>query len=208
MAWGLIAAAAPSLLGSYGEYRAADKASKAQVEAAQLGVDEQRRQFDALQAALAPYAAGGEAALAAQQELVGLAGPEAQQAAIAGVQGGPQYEALVSTGENAILQNAAATGGLRGGNTQGLLAQYRPQVLSDLINQRYAQYGGLSAQGQNAATMTGTAGLQTAGNVANLFAQQGAAQAGGALAKGQVGNNLVNNAAQTIGFLRGLEGGF
>lgn len=154
-------------------------ASQAQQQSAQAGIDEQRRQFDAVQKLLKPYTEAGTGALTQQQALIGMGTPEAQQQAIAALQGGPQFQALQQQGENAILQNASATGGLRGGNVQGALAEFRPALLSSLINQQYERLGGLSSMGQNAAAGVGNAGLQTGRGVATLLGEQGAAQAGG-----------------------------
>jgi len=99
---------------------------------------------------------------------------------------------MVRQGENALLQNASATGGLRGGNVQSALAQYRPQILSDLINQQYGRLGGLSQMGQAAAGGQAVAGQSMASNVGNLFGQQGAALAGGQLAQGQTVQNAMS----------------
>jgi len=118
--------------------------------------------------------AQGGGALQAYQDLLGLGTPGAQQQAIRGIESSPEYQALLRSGEEGILQNASATGGLRGGNTQGALAQFRPQLLSSLINQRLGQLGGLTQLGQASAA-------GQASSVANLLTQQGAAQAGGAL---------------------------
>ena len=182
---------------------AASEAAGAQTEAAQLGIDEQRRQFDRIQELLAPYVQAGEGGIAGQLALAGVSGPEAEQAQIDRILAGPQFEALVQQGEEGILQNAAATGGLRGGNVQGALAQFRPQILSQLIDQQFGRLGGLSAQGQASAAGVGAAGQATGVNVADLLAQQGAAQAGGALAAGQANVNLFGNLAQTAGQFAG-----
>jgi curli biogenesis system outer membrane secretion channel CsgG len=178
---------------------AAKKAAGQQSAAAQLGIDEQRRQFDALQVLMKPYVGTGTTALGQQAALIGVSGPEAQQAAISALQQGPEFNALVRQGEESILQNAAATGGLRGGNVQGALAQFRPQVLSSLIEQQYNRLGGLSSMGQNAAVGVGNAGMQTGTNISNLLAQQGAAQAGGTLAAGQAWGNTIGSLAGGLG---------
>jgi hypothetical protein len=173
--------------GITGANQAADAAQSAagtQAAAAQAGIDEQRRQFDALQQALAPYSNAGTSALAAQQNLLGLNGAGAQQTAINGIQSSPQFHALQQQGTNAILANASATGGLRGGSTQAALAQFSPQLLSQLIQQQYSNLGGLTSVGQNAAAGVGNAGMQTGSNIANLLQQQGAATAGGQIAQG------------------------
>ena len=178
---------------------AAKKAAGQQAASAQQGIDEQRRQFDALQVLMKPYVGTGTTALGQQAALIGVSGPEAQQKAINALQQGPEFNALVQQGENAILQSAAATGGLRGGNVQGALAQFRPQVLSSLIEQQYNRLGGLSTMGQNAAAGVGTAGMQTGTNIANLLAQQGAAQAGGTLASGQAWGNAIGSIGGALG---------
>ncbi|WP_221175245.1 hypothetical protein, partial [Staphylococcus aureus] len=83
--------------------------------------------------------------------LTALGQNAAQQTAIGNINNSAEMQTYLQQGENAILQNASATGGLRGGNTQAALAQFRPQLLNQLINQRYQNYAGLTALGQNAA---------------------------------------------------------
>jgi hypothetical protein len=131
--------------------------------------------------------------------LIGVSGAEAQQAAINAIEQGPEFAALTRQGEEAILQSAAATGGLRGGNVQGALAQFRPQVLSQLIEQQYNRLGGLASIGQNAAVGVGNAGMQTGTNISNLLAQQGAARAGGTLASGQAFGNVIGSLGGALG---------
>lgn len=185
---------------------AAKSAAGTQAASAQAGIEEQRRQFDLTQKLLGPYAQAGEGALSAQQALIGLAGPEAQAAAIRNIEMSPQFTSMVAQGENALLQNASATGGLRGGNTQAALAQFRPNLLSGLIQQQYENLGGLTKVGLGAASGTGDAGMQTGVNVGNLLQQQGAATAGGQLAAGQ--SFLPQAIASGLGVFSGLGGTF
>ena len=186
------------------------EASQVQQQAAQGGIDEQRRQFDAIQKLLQPYTEAGTGALTQQQALLGMGTPEAQQQAIAALQGSPQFAALQQQGENAILQNASATGGLRGGNVQGALAQFRPALLSSLIDQQYSRLGGLTAIGQNAAAGVGNAGMSTGSNIATLLGRQGQAQAGGILGEQSAltgGINKAFGAVQGAGGFGQLFGG-
>jgi hypothetical protein len=226
------------LIGSQMTSSATRSASETQAGAAQAGIDEQRRQNEAVQQLLAPYVQAGGGALGAyapyqqagagalptlqqyaqagapaleqQQALIGLRGPEAQRAAIASIEGGQQFQAMSRQGENALLQNASATGGLRGGNIQGALAEFRPRLLNELINQQYGRLGGLAATGgtvaqnlassglsatgelarigQASAAGVGTAGTQTGANIANLLGQQGSATAGGIMGQSQAFN--------------------
>lgn len=190
---------------------AVGQASQAQQQSAQAGIDEQRRQFDAIQKLLQPYTEAGTGALTQQQALLGLGTPGAQQQAITALQASPQFQALQQQGENAILQNASATGGLRGGNVQGALAQFRPALLSSLINQQYERLGGLTALGQNAAAGVGNAGMSTGSNIATLLGRQGQAQAGGILGQQSAltgGINQAFGAIQGAGGFGKLFGGF
>ena len=182
---------------------AVGEAAGIQAGAAQAGIDEQRRQFDAVQKLLQPYAAAGTGALAGQQAFLGLQGPEAERAAIERIRGGETFQALAQQGEEALLQRASATGGLRGGNIQGALAQFRPALLSSLIEQQYGRLGGLTTLGQNAAAGVGNAGMQTGTNVANLLGRQGQAQAGGVL--GEQGA-LTGGIGKAFGAIQGAGG--
>lgn len=188
-----------SLLGGIFGSRGASKAARAQTQAAKMGIAEQRRQFDFTREQLAPYAAAGPGALEQQQALVGLLGPEAQQQAIAGVESSPLLQSLMRQGEEAMLQNAAVTGGLRGGNLQEALAQFRPAMLQNALDQYYARLGGLTSLGQQSAAGVAGAGMQTGQNIAGLLEQAGAARAGGALGQASAWSNLFNLPMQMYG---------
>ena len=182
---------------------AASNASAAQMAAAQLGIAEQRRQFNTMRGLLKPYVKAGNAGMEAQLALMGLSGQHDQRQAINGIRQSPLFQSQVQAGENALLQNASATGGLRGGNTEAALAQFRPEMLSQAINAQMAQYGGLASVGQNAAAGVGNNGMIMGSNVANLLQQSGAAQAGGYLAQGQAAANTWGNIAGGAGFMAG-----
>ncbi|MFI8146036.1 hypothetical protein [Acinetobacter sp. ABJ_C5_2] len=184
--------------------KAANQASQAQTESSQAAIDEQRRQFDAIQELMKPYVNAGTTGLAGQQDLLGLNGTDKQQAAINAINNSPAMQTYLQQGENAILQNASATGGLRGGNTQSALSQFRPQLLNQLVNQQYQNLGGMTSLGQNAAAGVGNAGMQSANNIGNLMQQMGAAQAGNAMAQGRASANQW----ATIGNLAGQIGGY
>lgn len=192
-------------MSSRAQKKAANSAANAQIQSSEMGVEEQRRQFDAVQKLLKPYADAGLSGLTGQQNLLGINGTAAQQAAINNINNSSEMQTYLQQGENAILQNASATGGLRGGNTQAALAQFRPQLLNQLINQRYQNLAGMTALGQNAAAGTGNAGMQTASNISNLYQQTGAAQAGAALANGQASANMWNGVTGAIGQVAGMK---
>lgn len=195
---GAASSVAGSAIASNSAKSAANKAAEAETQASTATIAEQRRQFDAMQKLLAPYVQMGNQALTAQGNLIGLGGTAAQQQAIAALQSSPAYTSAISAGENAILQNSSATGGLRGGNLQNALARFRPELLAQLIQSQYANLGGLTAIGQNAAAGTGNAGMQTATSIGNSLTQAGAARASAAIAGGQASVSATNSIASAI----------
>jgi hypothetical protein len=228
-----IAVGGATLISGMAQADAAEGAAAAQSGAAQAGIEEQRRQFDKVQellkpysmagekalGGLAPFAAAGAPALEEQQALLGLRGPEAERAAIERIKGGETFQALAGQGEEALLQRASATGGLRGGNIQGALAQFRPALLSSLIDQQYGRLGGMTALGaettgnlarlgQASAAGTGAAAQTTGTNVATLLGQQGAAQAGAEIAQGKAFGAIPAAISGGLGLFSGLGGKF
>lgn len=202
---GLIAAGT-SVVSSSMQADAAESAAATQSASAAEGIAEQRRQFDEVRKLLSPYVEVGTPALAGQRALIGLSGPAAQQQAIAGLESSPLFQAAVNQGENALLQRASATGGLRGGNIQAALAQFRPQMLQAEIERQYSRLGGLTSLGQQSAAGVGTAGTAMGVNVGNLMQQQGAAQAGGQLAQGAAYGGGLGSIPQGLGMYYGMTG--
>ena len=143
-------------------------------------------------------AQAGAAGVAGQQDLLGLNGPAKQQAAIDAIRTSPQFTSMQQLGENRILANASATGGLRGGNVQGALAQFSPALLSQLIDQQYSRLGGLTTTGANAAAGVGSA-------TANGQAQIGSAQAGQALANGSALQGVFSSGFGALGQYLGQQ---
>jgi hypothetical protein len=228
-----IAVGGATLISGMAQADAAESAAAAQSGSAQAGIEEQRRQFDKVQELLKPYSMAGEKALGGlepfaaagapaleqQQALLGLRGPEAERAAIERIRGGETFKALAGQGEEALLQRASATGGLRGGNIQGALAQFRPQLLSSLIEQQYGRLGGMTALGvettgnvarlgQASAAGTGAAAQTTGANIATLLGQQGAAQAGAEIAQGKAFGAIPAAISGGLGLFSGLGGKF
>lgn len=197
------------ITGANAAAKAAEQAARTQANSAQAGIDEQRRQFDALQKLLQPYTEAGTDALSSLGNLTGINGNAQQQAAIDALKASPVFTSALQAGETSILANASATGGLRGGNTQAALAQFSPALLSQIITDQYNRLGGLTSLGQNAAAGTGNAGLQTASNISDLLAQQGAALAGGQMARGNLARQNFSDLLK-IGTTaaRAMGGGF
>jgi hypothetical protein len=180
---------------------AASKAGKYQERAADKGVEEQRAAREEMRRLLEPYVAAGGPALEAQMGALGLRGAEAQQAYVSEQEQSPIYQALKRQQEESILQNASATGGLRGGNIQGALAQFSPALLNQFLTQQYDRLGGMTALGQQSAAGVGTSGMQSANAISGLFGQAGAARAGAALGVGQALSGPFNLATSLGGMM-------
>lgn len=196
--------------------KAANKAANAQASAADAAVQEQQQSYDIIRDLLAPYMEAGKPdltqpyiqagseALQGLSGLLGLRGAGEQQSAIQGIQQGAQFQELARQGEQGILQNASATGGLRGGNVQGALAQFRPALLNQLIESQYSKLAGLTSlggtaaqnllgMGQQTAAGIASAQQQAAANIGNFITQKGQAQAGGVLGAGKAYAGLYQN---------------
>ena len=199
------AAVVGGVMSSRAQSNAASSAANAQTQSTQASIAAQQQQFAAMKELLKPYSDAGLGSLTAQKNLIGLNGNSAQATAIKNLTDSSQFAALANQGEQGILQNASATGGLRGGNTQAALAQFRPQLLNQLINEQYTKLGGITSIGQNASAMSGNAGMQSANNISSLLQQAGAAQAGNALAQGQAQANLWSGLGSSVGMYAGLQ---
>ena len=110
------------VIASNAQSDAASTAANAQTQASGASIAESQRQFNAIQELLKPYTQAGTGALTAQQDLLGLNSTGAQQKSIDALSNSPTMQALTDQGENALLANASATGGLRGGNLQAALS--------------------------------------------------------------------------------------
>lgn len=194
------------ITGATQQAQAAERAGATQAGAAEAGIAEQRRQFDVLTELLRPYVEAGQPALQQQQALIGLRGAPEQQAAITALEQSPFFQSAVRQGEEALLQRASATGGLRGGNIQAALAQFRPQMLESQIAQQYERLAGLTSLGQSSAAGQAGAGMQSAGAIGNLLAQRGAALAGGQLAVGSVPRQTFGDILKIGGTIAGMGG--
>lgn len=185
---------------------AAKEASKAQQQGTEAGMAEQRRQFDALQALMKPYVQSGTGALQGQNDLLGLNGFDKQQGAIGNIENSPFFKSQYQQAENALLQNASATGGLRGGNFQEALADNRSNLLFGNVQQQLQNLSSVASNGQSAAAGLGGQGLQFGNNIAQGYQDIGQAQGGYQLAKGQINQGLLNFGLQAGA--KYLSGGF
>ncbi len=164
--------------------------------AAELQAESQREALDYLKAREALPQEFREGALSQIGGLYGL-GDVSGQEVLASLQASPIYGAITGqrqAGEEAILRNAAATGGLRSGNVQDALARYSGDLENQALMQSLSGLQGLAALPSNANQIAGAIGGigQTLG--------QGVAGAAQTLAQGQIAGAQAQQAG-TMGLL-------
>jgi len=158
----------------------ANKADQAGIAQAQSTISGQQT---ANTNAFSPYTTAGAGATNSIADLLGLSGNESQSQAITNLQNTPTYQALFDQGNRTVLQDAAATGGVRGGNTTNSLAQFGSGLLSNTIQQQLANLMGVSNQGQGAASNLAGLNSNLSGGIASLFNQSGQDNASAILGK-------------------------
>jgi hypothetical protein len=138
----------------------------------------QQDQYAKIHELLTPYVDTGTKALLQQQNMAGLNGVEAQQQSYNALQNSPAFQALGKAGQDAILANASATGSVRGGNTQGALAQFGTANLANALDRQYGQLNGLTQLGYNATGQQAGYDASQGGSEASLLSTNGSNIAG------------------------------
>ena len=179
--------------------KAAQQAAAGQATAAEQGTAEVRRQFDITQQQLAPFQQAGVSALEQQQALIGLGGQEAQQQAFAGLEESRGQQFLRERGQKNLLRNAAAIGGIGGGNVREALVQQGVGFAQQDIQNQFGRLGQIAGQGQAAATNVGQFGQQAAGQISQGIQGAAEARASGILGKTQAGAQATGQLLQLGG---------
>ena len=112
-----------TLFGTDAASEAAAQAGTIQAQALTEGTEEVARQFDVTQETLRPTIEAGDLARQQQQALLGLLGPTAQQQATQAISESPTQAFIRKRAQKNLLQNAAAIGGIGGGNVRSALGQ-------------------------------------------------------------------------------------
>jgi len=175
------AIAGSALIGAIVSNKAAGKAADASREGAELSAEGQREALEYLKEVEKLPRELREGALKKLGGLYGLEGGEgSQQEMIDFAEGSPLYEAMVGTreaGEESIMRNAAATGGLRSGNVQNAMYDY---------NQRLNERALLESYNQQVSGLSGLSGLPSyASEIAGVTTGIGETMGQGAIAAGQ-----------------------
>lgn len=197
MTWAItstVATVGSSLVGGYLSSKSSKDASRAQQDAAKLGIESEERMFERGLELQAPYREAGYNALSG---LEGLATDQGRAQSLQDYYGGAEYAAQAGQATKTALTSASQTGGLRSGNTYQALEGIAPQLGQNYLSNQYNQLTGIANLGAGAASQ-GASGAQYLGSsIGGYQSQIGQAQAQNELAQGQVYN-------QTLGTLAGL----
>lgn len=203
-----IAGVLGSVVGAGASIFGANKAAKAQKQAAAL----QARQFEETKELLSPYTGAGEKALGVYSDSVGLNGADAQKAYFDSFQTDPGWQASQDYATRGITNlNAIRGKGATSGNLIAGLGDYLQKNMLDAYRTRQSQIGGLVDTGKGAASALAGYGQQSAqaqaGNLANAGYYQGAgiANAGNALTQGIQNAQMMNLYKTALGGSGGLN---
>lgn len=145
-------------------------------------------------AGLDPYAQSGTGAAKLQADISGANGAEAQAAAMASVQGSPYTEQMKQNAERAILQNAAVTGNVGGGNVLDQLYKNAASIFAEDQQNRFNNLGQVTSTGLTAAGQKGQLLGNQAQMLGSLEGQKMSANANLAATEyqGKLNTNLAN----------------
>lgn len=214
-----------ALLGS----NAAQNAAELQANAANAAAGNQMQMFNAVRSDLAPYNALGLAAAPKLAELTGTnAGGNPLTAALtkpftgADLENTPGYQFTRDQGLKAVVNANSARGLAGGGGALSTdMAKYATGLASTTYNDQLKNYlaqnqqifnmlSGIVQGGQNAATQTGSFGVQSQTAANNLLTSGANAQAAGVVGSANAYGNATNNIGNlllTNALLQSMYGG-
>lgn len=177
----------------FGIFGSGDDAANAAKEAAQTQADYQREALNYLKQTEKLPQQLREGALTGLGDIYGIGGPESQNKFFSGLESNPIYSAIMSgkaAGEDAILRNASATGGLRSGNASYNLADYNTKLKNEAL---------LSSYNNQVQGLQGLAGIQSmAPQIANATTGIGQTLAQGTTGAAQANQQYQQNQTNTL----------
>lgn len=178
-------------------YRGADRNIQDDYSAADAMLLRGYRGADAM---MSGYSQGGADAQRTQAALSGALGPEAQAKAIANFQSSPGQDYLREQTERGVLRNAAALGGLGGGNVMKELQRNASGLASQDFQNQFNRLGDVANRGLTADTTRAGMRNTMAGQMADLRASLGTQRA-------DMRNVMGSRIADTQGQFGQLRGG-
>jgi hypothetical protein len=186
------------ILGASAEKKASRGAQAAEVDALNKAMGIQQANLQQTRGDLAPEFGLGNSAIGAYGDLTGANGNDKWSAALAALKDSPLYQSLFRNGQETLLQNASATGGMRGGNTERGLADFGSDTLSTTLQQRLQELMASIGIGTQAKGVAAGVGMNTANQSSGFQGKIGDANAQGILTRGGLTAGMFNSAG---GFL-------
>ena len=183
---GAVATIGSSVIGA----SSANKAAKAQEDAANRDIALKQDIFNQQKQMFQPYRAAGGNALAAYNFEMGLG---ARPAGYGGFKKTPGYDFRLNEGLDGVQAGVGARHGLNSGATMKALNRYGQDYASNEYGTHMNRLGGLMQQGQASAAMTATAGNNYSQGTGNALANIGNANAAGAIGVGNAIQGGINN---------------
>lgn len=154
-----------SVLQSGATSEASDKATQAELQ-----------MYNQTREDLSPYREAGTGSLLQQQNLLGLNGQDAANAAMSTYQTSPGYQWQMSEGLRAVDAGASAKGLLRSGAALKAEQTYGQGLANTDFTNYYNRLSGLTTTGANAAAQQATANTTTGSQLATTATNEGNAQ--------------------------------
>lgn len=209
-----LAGTAAPIIGGIQAAGAAKDAAKAQLQASNAAIGEQRRQFDTTQENLAPWLNAGKETLPVLLDRIGV-GPKARGSKTYGsliapftgkdLAKEPGYQFELRQGEQGINRAASAAGRYDSGAVLKSLARfnndyagtkYNEAFNRDAVNKTdiYNKLAGVAGTGQAAANQIATTGASNANAISELLTGAGNAKAAGIVGSSNAINNGITGA--------------
>lgn len=226
MPWGFAALAVGGIAGAAIGASASSDAAKTEANASNQASAVEQSMFNQTQANEKPFLDAGTNALTALQQGIGIGpgtnntgtGPLNAPFTTADFQTSPGYQFQMQQGENAVLNNRSALGGVNSGNTlkaltsfgQGVANQDYWNAYNAYVNQQNQKFGQLqtvAGSGQNAAANLGALGTQVGASVGNNIVNAGNASAAGTVGTANAISGGINNLSQNYLLASALNSG-
>lgn len=220
-----LAGGALSIGGALISGNASDNAAQTEANAANQASQTELQMFNQTQANEKPYMAAGGNALTQLMKGLGIGGGNTTGTGslnapftTADFTNTPGYQFQMQQGEQALLDQQSAVGGVGGGNTLKALTQYGQGVANqdywneynayvNRQNQQFGQLDTIAGSGQNAAANLGSIGTQVGQSVGQNTIGAGNATAAGQIASGNAMNSALSGAGNNFLLYSLLNGG-
>lgn len=188
-----------SVLGGIMGSSSAKKAARAQEQASQAAIAEQRRQYDQSRTDQMPWLLAGNSALNQLQQL--------NSGDFSSFQASPDYAYARDQMQQGLERGAAARGGLYNGGTSVDLANAMNGIASQSYGNYYGRLAQLAGVGQSTASNLGSLGQASASNIGNAQMAAGNARASGYANSNNAWQSALGGIAGGVGFAQGQNWG-